>query len=192
MKICFATQNENKLREIQALLDPTLELVSLSALGQVEPLLETQDTLEGNATQKATYVYQKYQMPCFSDDSGLEVAALGGAPGVYSARYAGPERSDAANISLLLKNLKGKDRSAQFRTVIAFIDAHGVTHYFEGIAEGTIAEEPRGTNGFAYDCLFIPKGPSQTYGEMPLVEKNKMSARSAAFRKLIGFLNPSD
>ena len=188
MKICFGTQNPNKIREISQLLGKQFHIVSLESLGQVDELSETHDTFEGNALEKAMYVFNKYNIACFADDSGLEVESLQGAPGVYSARYAGLQKSDSNNIQLLLDNLQNcQNRSAQFRTVIAFVDETG-KKFFEGKAKGRITTQPRGSNGFGYDSIFIPEGYTTTYAEMFLAEKNALSARAIAFRKFIEYL----
>ena len=161
MSLCFATNNANKLDEIRAILGQ-VRIVSLEDIGCREELAEERDTLEGNSLQKAEYVYQTYKVACFADDTGLEVEALKGAPGVYSARYAGEQRSAEDNMALLLKNLQGKsNRKAQFRTVITLIQPGGVNQ-FEGIVEGTILEERRGNGGFGYDPIFLPNGFSKT------------------------------
>lgn len=188
MKICFATQNQHKAREVAALLGDSFKLVNLEDLGHTKPLEETHDTLEENALEKAQFVFEKYQIPCFADDSGLEVEALDMAPGVHTAYYAGPQRSAEANNNLLLKNLEGKtNRNAQFRTVIAFV-APNVEQLFEGVIQGMITEKPEGNNNFGYDPVFIPGGYDQTYANMSLEEKNKVSSRATAFQKFIAFL----
>lgn len=188
MTLCFATNNSNKLSEIQALLGDQFELVSLSDIGCDEELAEDQDTLEGNSLQKAQYVTDQYQVNCFADDTGLEINALSGEPGVYSARYAGPQRSNEDNIALVLRNLAEKpDRSAQFRTVITLI-IEGKRHQFEGIAKGHIVDELRGHAGFGYDPIFVPEGFDTTFAEMSKQEKNAISHRGQAVRKLVEFL----
>ena len=150
---------------------------------------ETQETIAGNAYQKAKYVWDHYDFPCFADDTGLEVAALGGAPGVYSARYAGPQRSSEHNIDLLLKNLDGqKHREAQFRTVISLVLPQGEWK-FEGIVEGIILQERRGAGGFGYDPVFLPKGTEKTLAQMTMEEKNIISHRAIAVKKLAEFVN---
>ena len=187
-KLCFATNNAHKLEEIQAILGDSFELISLAATGCTEELPETGNTLEANSLQKAQYLYDHYQVNCFADDSGLEVQALGGEPGVDSAHYAGPQRSHADNVNLLLKNLGDKtDRSAKFRTVITLIQ-DGEINQFEGNIKGQIISELRGTQGFGYDPIFIPEGYEITFAEMSLEEKGKISHRSRAFAKLISFL----
>lgn len=189
MQLCFATNNKNKLTEVQQMLGGQFQILSLSDIGCHEELPENQDTLEGNSEEKAQYVYKHYHIACFADDTGLEVSALEGAPGVYSARYAGPQRDSQDNMRLLLDKLSGKtDRSAQFRTVITLILAHGQQHQFEGIVKGTIALQQTGTAGFGYDPVFIPEGYTQSFAEMRLKEKNSMSHRSRAVAQLAHFL----
>ena len=186
--LCFATNNAHKLEEIQAILGDSFDLLSLKDINCNEELPETGDTLEANSLQKAQYLYDHYQVNCFADDSGLEVNALGGEPGVYSARYAGEQRSHPDNINLLLKNLLGKsDRSAQFRTVITLIQ-NGEISQFEGAIKGQIIEDLRGTDGFGYDPIFMPEGFERTFAEMSLEEKGKISHRAKAFEKLVDYL----
>jgi XTP/dITP diphosphohydrolase len=188
-EIVFATHNQNKIKEIQAQLIESYKLIGLTALGIHEDIPETADTFEGNALLKAQYVWENCKLSCFADDSGLEVEALGGAPGVYSARYAGLQKSDNDNINLLLQNLgDSPNLNAQFHTVIALI-LNGEAHYFEGIIKGKITKERRGNNGFGYDPIFIPDGYDCTFAEMNLAEKNTISHRAQAVRKLIHFLN---
>jgi XTP/dITP diphosphohydrolase len=185
---CIASNNKHKIEEMSAIMGSSFSFLSLEEIGCREELPETQDTLEGNALQKARFVFDRYKIPCFADDTGLEVEALNGEPGVYSARYAGPTRDAEANMNLLLKNLEGKsNRNARFRTVIALIDHQG-EHLFVGTVEGTIINEKRGTDGFGYDPIFLPKGYSQTFGEMPLSEKNQISHRAKAMEKLCSYL----
>src|SRR5690554_1813852 len=189
MEICFATNNKKKLEEVKAALTGTdIHILSLEEIGCKEELPETGDTLDDNAFQKARYVHEKYSISCFADDSGLEVDALGGEPGVYSGRYAGEPRSDARNIELLLDKLNGNEnRRACFRTVIALI-LEGKEHSFEGIAKGKITEIPIGSGGFGYDPVFRPKGVEKTFAELNLEEKNAISHRGIAVRKLVEFL----
>ena len=185
MKLVFATYNIHKLKEIQALLPKTIELLSLSDIGCNEEIAETAATIEGNALLKAQYVKKHYHYDVFADDTGLEVTALGGAPGVFSARYAGAQKSDIDNIALLLKNMESQqDRSAHFKTVIALCMGDEV-RTFEGIAKGHITKEPVGTNGFGYDPIFVPEGYLQTFAELLTAEKNRISHRAKAFGKLI-------
>jgi XTP/dITP diphosphohydrolase len=187
-KLCFATNNAHKLEEIQAILGNSFELLSLKDIQCNEELPETGNTLEANSLQKAKYLYDHYQVDCFADDTGLEVHALGGEPGVYSARYAGEQRSHADNVNLLLKNLVNKpDRSARFRTVITLIQ-NGEIHQFEGIVNGKIIEDLRGTEGFGYDPIFIPENYKRTFAEMDILEKGQISHRGRAFQKLVEFL----
>lgn len=188
MKICFATNNQHKIAEVQAILGKKFELVSLAEIGCLEELPETGNTLEENSAQKAEYIWQKYQITCFADDSGLEVEALDNAPGVYSARYGGLPKNDEKNIDLLLQNLQGKsNRKAQFRTCITLITAKGKWQ-FEGIVKGEILQEKRGSKGFGYDPVFLPEGYEQTFAEMNMQDKNAISHRAIAMRKLADFL----
>lgn len=187
-KLIFATNNAHKLGEVQALLGDAFELVTLRQCGITEDIPETADTLEGNALQKARFVYEKTGLDCFADDTGLEVDALGGAPGVHSARYATDGHDFAANNRLLLKNLEGvTDRTARFRTVIALI-IDGVEYTFEGRVEGTIATSESGSEGFGYDPLFVPSGEIITFAQMSAEAKNAISHRGRAVAKLVNFL----
>ena len=186
--LCFATNNAHKIEELQAMLGLTFTLKTLSEIGCHDDIAETGTTLEENSLIKAQYVWNNYQMDCFADDSGLEVAALNGAPGVYSARYSGVHHSFAANNALLLRNLAGiTNRAAQFRTVITLI-LGGEIHQFEGIIKGNIIDQPRGTEGFGYDPLFVPDGYNQTFAEISLAEKSLISHRAKAVEKLVAFL----
>lgn len=188
MKLCFATNNPHKIAEVQQLLGHAFDIVSLQDIGCQEELPETQTTLEGNSAQKAQFVHQHYQIDCFADDTGLEVSALQGEPGVYSARYAGLQRNSQDNMQKVLDKLQGEtDRHARFRTVITLI-LDGKQHTFEGIASGTIAQAPTGQKGFGYDPVFIPEGYKQSFAEMSLEEKNSISHRARAVRKLVDFL----
>jgi XTP/dITP diphosphohydrolase len=188
MRLCFASNNPHKIQEVQAILGKAFSILSLKEIGCLEELAEEQDTIPGNSFQKADYVFKKYNIACFADDSGLEVAVLNGRPGVDSAHYAGPQRSHNDNINLLLANLKNsKKREAQFRTVITLITP-SVKKQFEGILKGTILEEKRGTGGFGYDPVFLPEGFSKTLAEMSMEEKNKISHRARAVQKLVDFL----
>ena len=187
-RLIFATNNAHKLGEVQALLGEAFTLVTLRECGITEDIPETADTLEGNALQKARYVYEKTGMDCFADDTGLEVDALGGAPGVHSARYATDGHDFAANNRLLLKNLEGiTDRTARFRTVIALI-LDGVEYTFEGRVEGTIATAESGSEGFGYDPLFVHSGEIITFAQMSAEAKNAISHRGRAVAKLVNFL----
>ena len=189
MKIDFATHNAHKVSEVQAVLGSEYQLVTATEAGITEEIPETQPTIEGNALQKARYVYEHTGLNCFADDTGLEVEALNGAPGVYSARYAGEHVSYADNNVLLLKNLAGcENRKARFRTVIALI-VDGKEYLFEGRVEGTIATEPHGEGGFGYDPLFVPEGSQLTFAEMSSEAKNKISHRGRAVAKLVAFLH---
>ncbi len=187
MKICFATNNPNKLREVRALLGNEFELVSLEDIGCVEDIPETADTIEGNSRLKAAYVSEHYHIPCFADDTGLEVKALGGDPGVFSARYAG-NRDSEANMNLLLHNLTEIiDRTAQFKTVITLIIGEK-SWQFTGIIKGVIGNEPTGNEGFGYDPIFIPDGYKLTFAQMSANEKNAISHRALAVNQLISHL----
>ena len=188
-RIVFATNNAHKLAEVQAVLGPGFELVTPRGCGVEEEIPETQPTLEGNASQKAHYLHDRTGLDCFADDTGLEVAALGGAPGVHSARYATDGHDFAANNRLLLRNLEGcGNRWARFRTVIALI-LGGEEHLFEGIVEGRIDTREAGCGGFGYDPLFIPDGFACSFAEMSAEEKNAVSHRGRAVRKLAEFLH---
>ncbi|MCX2738595.1 non-canonical purine NTP diphosphatase [Pontibacter anaerobius] len=187
-KLCFATNNRHKLAEVSQMLEGKYELLSLQDIGCNEELPEEQDTLEGNSRQKAEYVWDNYSVSCFADDTGLEVEALNGEPGVYSARYAGPQRSDADNINKLLESLQGQqNRRARFRTSITLI-LDGQQHQFEGIVTGSIATEWQGDKGFGYDPVFIPDGHDRTFAQMSAGEKNAISHRGRATEELVRFL----
>jgi XTP/dITP diphosphohydrolase len=190
MRLCFASNNAHKLDEIRPLLPASVQLLSLADIGCHEELPETQPTLEGNARQKAQYVFDNYGVACFADDTGLEIAALGGEPGVYSARYAGPERESAANVAKVLHELATKpDRQARFRTVIALVRGGNETREFSGEVAGNIAETPTGQSGFGYDPIFIPtEGDGRSFAEMTLSEKNRLSHRARAVDGLVRFL----
>ena len=188
MEICFATNNEHKLAEVQQMLPETITLKTLAQVGCTEDVPETQNTLEGNARQKAQYIFEKYEINCFADDTGLEVYSLNNEPGVYSARYAGEQRNNLDNINLLLQNLENKaDRKARFRTVIALV-LDGEYFLFEGVVEGEIIKEMRGDNGFGYDSVFVPEGSDKTFAEMTAQEKNLISHRYRAITALITYL----
>ncbi len=189
MRIVFATNNSHKLDEIRNILGSSFEVMSLNELGCHDDIPETGTTLEENARQKAQYIYDKYHCNVFADDTGLEVNALGGEPGVYSARYAGGEGHDSeANMTKLLKNLEGEtNRKAQFRTVIALI-LDGKTSLFDGIVEGEIIKERRGGEGFGYDPIFQPEGYDKTFAELGNDIKNTISHRARAVAKLAAFL----
>lgn len=188
MKLVFASNNQNKIAEIKQMLPKSIELLSLDEIGCTEDIPETADTIEGNAILKANYVTEKYGYSCFADDTGLEVEALDGAPGVFSARYAGQQKNADDNMNKLLDNLKDKtNRKAQFKTIIA-LNINDEQHLFEGIIKGEIISEKRGTKGFGYDPIFVPEGFSTTFAEMEMNEKAKLSHRGIATRKLISFL----
>ena len=200
MKIVFATNNQHKLSEIRSILGDSIEVLSLKEIGCDVDIPETGKTLEENALQKAQYVYDHYHMDCFADDTGLEVDALDGAPGVYSARYAGEGHDSEANMSKLLKELgENNNRKARFRTVITLIQKKNVcpcgctsikeVHQFEGIVEGEIIRERRGGEGFGYDPIFQPEGYNQTFAELGMDTKNHISHRARAVAKLCEFLN---
>ena len=187
-KLVVATNNSHKLEEISAILGGAFELLSLKDINCHTDIPETADTLEGNAHQKAMFVYKNYGIDCFADDTGLEVEALHGAPGVYSARYAGEGHDSEANINKLLQNLKEEsNRDAQFRTAICLI-LKGEEYFFEGTVKGKIIEENRGTSGFGYDPIFVPEGHNLTFAELGDNIKNNISHRARAVEKLAQFL----
>ena len=190
-RLCFASNNAHKLAEIRPLLPAGFELLSLADIGCHEELPETQDTLAGNARQKAEYVRQHYGVACFADDTGLEVKALHGAPGVYSARYAGPQRDAADNVAKLLRELSGAtDRTARFCTIVALARADGSVHEFAGEVTGHISEAASGDGGFGYDPVFVPaEGDGRTFAQMSSAEKNRISHRARAVAGLLAFLN---
>ena len=188
MKLVFATNNRHKLDEVRAIVGDRVEVLSLNDIECHDEIPETADTLQGNALIKARYIYDKYGLDCFADDTGLEVEALGGEPGVYSARYAGEECSSEANMQKLLQNLTGKsNRNAQFRTVIALI-INGEEKLFNGIVKGSITEEKRGDSGFGYDPIFIPEGFSESFAQMSSEQKNSISHRYRATEQLSNYL----
>ena len=189
-KFVFATNNAHKLEEVTAILGDKIELLSMKDIHCHADIPETADTLEGNALLKARYIFENYNMDCFADDTGLEVEALNGAPGVYSARYAGGEGHDSeANMKKLLKELSGEtNRKAQFRTAICLIEG-GEEHLFEGVVKGEIIEEKRGNSGFGYDPVFVPEGFSQTFAELGAEIKNQISHRARAVQCLCEYLN---
>lgn len=189
MKIVFATNNQNKVIEVQALLPDSIQLLSLKDIECFEDIPETQETIAGNALQKANYVYDNYGYSCFADDTGLEVNALNGAPGIYSARYAGPEKDAENNMQKLLQELNNKkDRSAHFKTVIALVGVND-TKTFEGVCKGAITLKKQGAQGFGYDPIFQPIGYKETFAQMPLITKNTIGHRGKAVQQLIAFLN---
>jgi len=186
--IVFASNNPNKLKEIKAILGQEFSVLGLQDIGCAEEIPEPYDTLEENALAKARFVYTKFGYDCFADDTGLEVEALGGLPGVQSARYAGEQKSSSDNISKLLKALQGSEnRNAQFRTVMALI-IQGEEFLFEGTVAGRITHEPSGRGGFGYDPVFVPDGYDQNFAEMPEEEKNRLSHRFAALKKMTNFM----
>ena len=194
MRILFATANPGKLREAAEVLGPDYEVVSPASMGITEDIPETGSTLQENSLQKARYLFERTALPCFADDTGLEVDALGGAPGIYSARYAGPEHDSQANMDKLLKELEQlisvpDDRRARFRTVVTLILADGEPHFFEGVCEGAIAREKHGTGGFGYDPVFLPDAyPGRTLAEVSEEEKNAVSHRGRALRTMADWL----
>lgn len=186
MKIIFATGNAHKVQEVRSMLPQGIEIQSLKDIGFTDELPETQDTIEGNSLQKAETLGKALGIACFAEDTGMEVDALNGEPGVYSARYAGENASYEDNVQKVLSRLEGeKNRRARFKTVITYYNAGNFVQ-FEGITEGTILEQPRGENGFGYDPIFIPDGADKTYAEMTLDEKNSYSHRKKSF---VGFAN---
>jgi XTP/dITP diphosphohydrolase len=188
MQLVFASNNKNKIKEIQLLLPNSIQILSLEDIGCNEDIPETADTIEGNAILKANYVTQKYGYDCFADDSGLEVAALNGEPGVFSARYAGEPKNDENNIDKLLANLKDvKNKKANFKTIIC-LNLKGEQHLFTGIINGQIIEERIGNNGFGYDPIFVADGYQKTFSELSLEEKARISHRGIAVKELITFL----
>ena len=188
MKLVFATNNKHKLQEVRDIVGDRVEVLSLADIGCYDDIPETADTLQGNALIKARHIYEKYGFDCFADDTGLEVEALDGAPGVYSARYAGEECDSEANMRKLLENLTGKtNRNAQFRTVIALI-INGEEMLFNGIVKGTIATEKKGDSGFGYDPIFVPEGHSASFAQMSSEMKNSMSHRFRATQQLSDYL----
>ena len=188
MQLVFASNNKNKIIEIQLLVPSEIQILSLEAIGCLEEIPETADTIEGNAIMKANYVTQKYGYNCFADDTGLEVEALNGEPGVFSARYAGEQKDANDNMDKLVLNLKDKaNRLAQFKTVIA-LNLDGNQTLFTGIIKGKIIDEKMGTNGFGYDPIFIAEGYSKTFAELTIEEKSTISHRGLAVKQLVAFL----
>ena len=189
INLIFATSNQNKVLEIQKILPKKFNIKSLKDLNYFEDVPENETTIEGNAIFKAKYIYEKFNINVFADDTGLEVEALNGEPGVHSARYAGTTRDSEKNIKKLLKNLKNiKNRNARFKTVIALIIDNKL-HIFSGIVEGYILDSPKGNNGFGYDPIFCPNGFDKSFAELTLKEKNLISHRSFAMKKLIDFIS---
>lgn len=189
MQLVFASNNKHKLEEIASLLSNKIQLLTLADIGCNIELPETSDTLEGNALQKANYIYQHYKINCFADDTGLEVEALKGQPGVYSARYAGERKNSNDNMNKLLLELKGEpNRNAAFRTIIALV-LNGKHLFFEGKVRGRIGETKTGDKGFGYDPIFIPEDHNQTFAQMDMQLKNTLSHRGMAVKKLAAYLN---
>ncbi|HAX94972.1 MAG TPA: non-canonical purine NTP pyrophosphatase [Prolixibacteraceae bacterium] len=192
MKLVFATNNPHKIEEIRHMLSPVFEILSLDDIGCDEEIPEDRETLEDNASQKSHYIFNRYGMNCFADDTGLEIDALNGEPGVYSARYAGPQRNSHDNVRLVLEKMsKINQRKARFRTVISLI-INGVETRFEGIVNGVILREERGEGGFGYDPVFQPEESDLAFAEMSLSEKNKISHRGRAISALVNYLNQHD
>lgn len=188
MKIIFASNNKNKVQEIQNQVPKSIQIVTLDEIGCTEDIAETGTTLEENAIIKANYVTEKYGLPCFADDTGLEIDTLNGEPGVYSARYAGKDKNADKNMDFVLEKLSNSaNRKAQFKTVIA-LNINSEQYLFTGIVEGEIRNEKAGTNGFGYDPIFEPENLGKTFAEMSLEEKNKLSHRGRAVEQLIEFL----
>lgn len=187
-KIVFATNNAHKLQEVSEILEDKIQIMNLKDIHCEEEIPETSDTIEGNAYQKANYIYEHYHVDCFADDTGLEVEALNGAPGVYSARYAGPQHNSKDNIRKLQTDMQDiENRNAQFRTAIVLI-LDGKIHLFEGTIKGTIIRSERGSGGFGYDSVFVPDGFEKTFAELGEEIKNKISHRAIATKKLVKFL----
>lgn len=188
MKLVFASQNAHKAAEIQTVIPSEISICTLTDIGITEDIPETAATLEGNALMKMEYLVARLNLPCFADDTGLEIDALQGEPGVYSARYAGEQRNSVDNMQLVLEKLTGElNRKARFRTVIA-LWWEGNSHLFEGIVEGTITNAPVGNQGFGYDPIFQPAGSTKTFAEMTMEEKNQWSHRARAVQQLVEFL----
>jgi XTP/dITP diphosphohydrolase len=191
MKLCLASNNKHKINELKALL-PGFELLSLEEIGCRVDIPENENTIAGNSLAKAKYVWDNFGIACIADDSGLEVDALGGRPGVYSARYAGPERSDALNMAKVLAELsETENRTARFVSIITLFDAQ-VIEQFYGAIEGVIIKEPRGSGGFGYDPVFVPNGYSETFAELSAEIKNEISHRAEAVKKLVAYLERSN
>ncbi|MFA8433830.1 MAG: non-canonical purine NTP diphosphatase [Marinifilaceae bacterium] len=188
MKLVFATNNRNKLKEIQNMLGEEFEILSLKDIQCDDEIPEDHETLEENASQKAFYIYDRYKINCFADDTGLEIEALNGEPGVYSARYAGEAKSSEENMAKVLRKMEGeKNRSARFRTVVSLV-LDGKEYRFEGIVDGAILKEKKGADGFGYDPIFEPEGRGVSFAEMDMTSKNEISHRGRAVRKLVDFL----
>jgi XTP/dITP diphosphohydrolase len=193
MDLIFATHNKGKLKEVQMLVPEGITVISLDDLGVVEEIEETGTTLQENALIKARFLFSRYKSPVLADDTGLEVSGLDGAPGVYSARYAGEPSNSEHNMDLLLRNMQGfEDRLARFRTVIAYINKKGEEILFEGIVEGTILLARQGTEGFGYDPIFKPLGSDLSFAQMPLTEKNTISHRGRALKKFGDYIKTTN
>ncbi len=191
--ICFVSHNKNKLVEIKQLAPEGFNIFGLEELGLDDEIPETGNTIEENSAIKAQFVYDRFKIACFADDTGLEIDALNGEPGVYSARYAGPGNNSVKNMEMVLKKMDGQEnRKARFKTVITFIDKKGDHRSFEGIVQGHILYKPKGTKGFGYDPIFQPVGYKKTFAEMSLEEKNRISHRSKSFNKFFSYLNSVD
>lgn len=189
VKLVFATNNQHKLEEVKSILGDSFQLMSMQDIGFNDDVEETESTFEGNAYLKAKAIFDQFKLPCFSDDSGLEVEILNNAPGVYSARYAGEHGNHDKNMDKLLTELLLKEnRNARFRTVICYIDGKGLTSYFNGIITGQIANERHGEKGFGYDPIFKPDGFNITFAEMDAAEKNIISHRAIAVKELFNYL----
>ena len=188
MKLVFATQNQNKVKELSRLMPGFIDLLSLKDINCDDDIPETAGTLKGNASQKSSYIYNNYKLNCFADDTGLEIEALNNEPGVFSARYAGPQKNSEDNMDLVLEKLKhSSNRKARFKTVISLI-INGKEHIFEGVCEGEITNQKTGNKGFGYDPIFKPNGFNVTFADMSLEEKNKISHRGRAVKLLVDFL----
>lgn len=189
MKIIFATGNQNKVNEVRSILPESIEVVSLKEIGFTQEIEETGTTLIENALLKARTIFEKYKLPVLAEDTGLEVDALSGAPGVYSARYAGRDCNNENNMQLLLSKLKDKsNRKAQFKTIAAYIDAQGKEHLFEGIIKGEIALQKIGKDGFGYDPIFVPNAYTKSFAQMSKEEKSEISHRAIAIQKFVAFV----
>lgn len=189
MDLVFVTNNQHKIKEIKSLIDKSFNILSLEDIGFEGDVPETNPTIEGNASQKSFYIYNKYKINCFADDTGLEIKSLNGRPGVYSARYAGDECDSKKNMKRVMEELLGKDdRSARFRTIISLI-INGEEKTFEGIVNGQILSRKKGKDGFGYDPIFLPDGYDLSFAEMSLDEKNKISHRARATKRLVEYLN---
>jgi XTP/dITP diphosphohydrolase len=189
MKLLFASQNKHKIDEVSKIVPKAFQILGLGDFNFNEDIPETKLTIEGNALQKASYIKERFDLPCFADDTGLFIGALGGEPGIYSARWSKNDARYSTNIEKALGELKGqKNRKAYFKTVIAFVDENNESHFFEGRIDGRIIEKEKGNAGFGYDPIFIPEGKSETFAEMSSEEKNKISHRGLAMNRFINYL----